>query len=115
MKLPILPFAAVLAALVSARAEGASTTDFAKTFTVAVPAGLADDTAFLDLEGNTLTVDCFFFPVDDGEGGLKLRSLGTGTHSAAAVAALGADVADTSAGATGRIVVRARETIMILR
>lgn len=76
---------------------------------------LADDTAFLDLEGNTLTVDYFFFPVDDGEGGLKLRSLGTGTHSAAAVAALGANVADTSAGATGRIVVRARETIMILR
>lgn len=76
---------------------------------------LSDLTAFLDLEGHTLTVDDFFYPVDDGAGGIKLRPLGTGTHSAAALAAMGANVADTSAGATGRVIVRARETIMVLR
>ena len=76
---------------------------------------LADLTAFLDLEGHVLTVDDFFYAVDDGEGGIKLRKLGTGTHSSAVLAALGANVADTSAGATGRVVVRGRETIMILR
>ena len=76
---------------------------------------LADLTAFLDLEGHTLTVDDFFYAVDDGAGGIKLRKLGTGTHSSAVLAALGANVADTSAGATGRVVVRGRETIMILR
>ena len=76
---------------------------------------LADLTAFLDLEGHVLTVDDFFYLVDDGAGGLKSKRLGTGTHSAAALAALGANVADTSAGATGRVVVRGRETSMILR
>ena len=77
---------------------------------------LSDLTAFLDLEGHILTVDEFFYAVDDGAGGIKLRSLGTGTHSAAAVAALGGTtVVDTSTGATGRIVVRGRETLMILR
>ena len=79
-------------------------------------AEIADLVSFLDLEGHTITVDYFFYPVDDGEGGIKLRSLGTGTHSAAALAALGATtVYDTSAGATGRVIVRGRETIMILR
>ena len=43
MKLPILPLAVVLAALAATRAGGAATTDFAKTFTVTVPAGLADE------------------------------------------------------------------------
>ena len=77
---------------------------------------LADDTAFLDLEGHVLTVDEFWYPADDGEGGTAMRRLGTGSHSAAALAALGAtNVADSSAGATGRVVVRGRETIMVLR
>ncbi len=45
-----------------------------------------------------------------------MRRLGTGSHSAAALAALGAaNVADSSAGATGRVVVRGRETMLILR
>ena len=77
---------------------------------------LADLTAFLDLEGHVLTVDDFFYLVDDGAGGLKRKRLGTGTHSAAALAALGVtNVVDTSSGATGRIVVRGRATSMILR
>lgn len=77
---------------------------------------LADDTAFLDLEGHVLTVDEFWYPADDGEGGTAMRRLGTGSHSAAALAALGAtNVADSSAGATGRVVVRGRETMLILR
>ena len=77
---------------------------------------LADLTVLLDLEGNELFVDEFFYAVDDGAGGLRTKQLGAGTHSAAAVAALGATtVVDTSAGATGRIVVRGRETILILR
>ena len=77
---------------------------------------LADLTVLLDLEGNELFVDEFFFAIDDGAGGLKLKQLGTGTHSAAAIAALGCTtVVDTSAGATGRVIVRGRETLMILR
>ena len=76
---------------------------------------LSDLTVLLDLEGHTLYVDEFFYAVDDGDGGLKTRHVGNGTHSAAALAALGANVADTSAGATGRVVVRGRETIMVLR
>lgn len=77
---------------------------------------IADLDSFLDLEGNELVVDEFFYAADDGAGGLRMRRLGTGAHSAAAIAARGATtVYDSSAGATGRVVVRGRETILILR
>jgi hypothetical protein len=77
---------------------------------------IADLTAILDLEGHTISVDEFFYAVDDGAGGLKIRHVGSGTHSAASLAALGVPtVCDSSSGATGRLVVRGRETILILR
>ena len=79
-------------------------------------AEIADLVSFLDLEGHELSVGEFFYAVDDGAGGLKVRRVGTGTHSAAALAARGVPtVYDSSPGATGRLVVRARETMMILR
>ena len=79
-------------------------------------AEIADLVSFLDLEGHELSVDEFFYAVDDGAGGLKVRQVGTGSHSAAALAARGVPtVYDSSPGATGRLVVRGRETIMILR
>jgi len=77
---------------------------------------IADTVSFLDLEGNELMVDEFFYATDDGEGGLRMRMLGAGTHSAAALAARGVPtVYDSSSGETGRVVVRGRETILILR
>ena len=77
---------------------------------------IADLDSFLDLEGNELTVDDFLYPVDDGAGGLRMRMLGAGTHSLASLEARGVPtVYDSSAGATGRIVVRGRETLLILR
>ncbi len=77
---------------------------------------IVDLDSFLDLEGNELSVDEFFYATDDGADGLKMRQLGAGTHSAAALAARGVPtVYDSSSGRTGRIVVRGRETILILR
>ena len=77
---------------------------------------IADLDSFLDLEGNELSVDEFFYATDDGADGLKMRQLGAGTHSIASLEERGVPtVYDSSPGATGRIVVRGRETLMLLR
>lgn len=77
---------------------------------------IADLVSFLDLEGNELLVDEFFYASDDGAGGLRMRLLGAGTHSLDSLDARGVTtVYDSSPGATGRIVVRGRATLLILR
>ena len=79
-------------------------------------AEIADLVSFLDLEGHELSVGDFLYAVDDGAGGLKVRQVSPGSHSAAALAARGVPtVYVSSPGATGRLVVRPRATVMILR
>ncbi len=62
---------------------------------------LADDTAFLDLEGHVLTLRDFCWVTDSG---VVTNTLKAGTYSAAALAGLGAPVEDSSSGGGGSVV-----------
>ena len=73
---------------------------------------LADDTAFLDLEGHALTLREFYWVTDSGAVTNKLKS---GTYSAAALAGLGASVEDSSSGGGGSVVIRRGNFVLKLR
>ncbi len=73
---------------------------------------LADDTAFLDLEGHALTLRGFYWVTDSGAVTNKLKS---GTYSAAALAGLGASVEDSSSGGGGSVVIRRDSLVLKLR
>ena len=84
--------------------RGAVNTDFR-----ANSVKIADLDSQLDLEGNVLNVKEFTYAVSDGNGAIEFRSLPVGVYSASMLEELGAStVVDSSAAASGRIVVRIR-------
>ena len=70
--------------------------------------------AKLDLEGHTLTVNTFRYPVDDGNGGTKLAKLKPGTYTLDQLKALGINCVYDSVGG-GKLVVTGTGLMLLVR
>ena len=70
--------------------------------------------AFVDLEGHTLTVNTFRYPVDDGNGGTKLAKLKPGTYTLDQLKALGINCVYDSVGG-GSLIVKGTGLMLLVR